>query len=172
MLRTRSASERRPAALTVAGLAALGIGILLYASDRDPAGVYAWPASLPRPDRASGRLGAVGGCLPSFVHTYALIMLLAAAARPSRAGLRALCLAWGLVEALAECGQHPRLAALIARRVPASWSEWPLLENAVPYFARGTFDPLDLGSILAGAALAFATARTAGHRSFPTSTTP
>ena len=101
-------SDRPAATLSAAALATLGIGIL-YASDRDPAGVYAWPAFLPRPERAAGRLGAIGGSLPSLVHTYALI-LLAAVNRPTRVGLQAMCLSWGLVEALLLCGP-PRLAA-------------------------------------------------------------
>jgi hypothetical protein len=51
---------------------------------------------------------------------------------------------WFVVECAFEIGQRVPLGARIAAVTPAWFADFPVLEAIPAYFARGTFDPLDI----------------------------
>jgi hypothetical protein len=72
-----------------------------------------------------------------------------------RRGAATICAAWFLLEAAFEIGQNSDVSAWLTPRLPAWFDHVWLLANARNYFARGTFDPLDLAAGAAGATLAY-----------------
>jgi hypothetical protein len=144
-------------ALEIAALSVLALGVLVYLVDRLPESVYLLPVDW---SLASGRerwFGAIGGQLPEFVHVYAFALLTAAVFAGSRKRAFLICTAWWVTDSLFELGQHPAISPSIAAAMPHWVKGVPLLENIGPYFAYGTFDPLDLAAITVGAVAAYFT---------------
>lgn len=138
------------ALLWLVALSALAAGVLLYAWWR-PLGQAQWAPWLGQP-RAEWRPAAWAGALPTLLHVLAF-GLLTAVLLPARSVARTLaCVAWGMVNGLAECAQHPALQGLLG---PAL-APWPALAR---YLGQGRFDPLDLGAALVGTLLALALLR-------------
>ena len=145
----------RPRLLT--GLAALVLGSLFYLLSRPAERTYFIPQYLAdslQPKGGADLLGVLGQQFPTFVHTFALCLLTAALLRVGLRGALAICGGWLLVDAAFEIGQHPDIAPVLVRWIPAWFRHVPLLDNTAAYFLNGRFDPLDLASIVAGAALA------------------
>lgn len=143
----------RDAALGATGLAALGVGVLIYLADRD--GMQAW--LLPRVGLLADShwFGAAGGWLPSALHTFAFA-LLSAAWLPARGPARLLaCAVWAVVDIGFEAGQHRAVAPHLAAWLDAAGPAW-LAGPVARYFDHGTFDPADLAAVLLGAAAAAA----------------
>ncbi len=137
------------------GLASLGLGVLVYLLDRPAERTYLIPDVLGHSMQGSaGLFGPLGQQLPTFLHTFAFCLLTAALLRVGWRGALGICTAWLSVDALFELGQRGDLAAWIARHVPGWFQHVPVLDNTASYFLRGRFDPLDLASIVLGAALA------------------
>jgi len=136
------------------GLAALALGVLVYALDRPAARTYFLPDDLDLPAQLHGSFGALGQHLPTFLHVLAFCLLTAALLRVGRRGALAISAGWLLVDGAFEIGQHPAVAPTLARWTPAWFDRVPVLDNTAGYFLAGRFDPLDLASIAAGAALA------------------
>lgn len=131
------------------GLLALAIGALVYMVDR-PIG---HAALLPGWGSATGpgRLGAIGGSLPSFLHPFGFALLTMAALRTRRAAVsHAVCAAWTLVNVVVECAQWPAAAAAVSRFIDEVPVVAPALQPVRRYLLNGTFDPGDVMAALAG----------------------
>lgn len=139
-------------ALTLAFLfLALGASIYLFVR---PAPVWFVPSSLHNPLLAHSSIGAILGSLPVLAHVLALSLLTATALGTH---VRAAIVAptfWALVNVAFEIGQHASVAPLLLRALPQRFEELWLLDQLRPYFANGTFDPLDIAGALAGALVA------------------
>ena len=151
----------RPASLAAIGLVALAVGLLVYLTDRDASKAaliptIAWLAG-------SHVFGALGGWLPSFVHTFAF-SLFTAAALPERSVPRyGACLAWFAVNAAFEVGQHPQISVRLAEALQDGLGGSPFSQPLASYFVYGTFDYGDIVAALLGA-LAAAAALHLMHR--------
>ena len=135
--------------LWTTGLLALAVGALVYLADRDPARVMALPSFAVL--GTAPLFGAVGGWLPSFVHTFAF-SLFSAAAWP-RAGRPAYgaCALWWAVNLALEAAQQPQWRAALAGALPSGLDTVAPLSYLARYAQQGRFDPADLLAITAGA---------------------
>jgi hypothetical protein len=123
----------------------LSVGILIYALDR--AGTtYFVPTWLAR-EAGPAVFGTLGAHLPTFIHPFAFVLITAVALRPWPRLLPAICVGWFVIESAFEFGQRAPLGERIAAMTPAWFADLPVLEAVPAYFARGTFDPLDILSI-------------------------
>lgn len=94
----------------------------------------------------------VFGSAPSLLYTLALGLFIGFCAAP-RPLAKFHCLAWTGVCVLLELSQHPQLSASLLSRLGRLLPDTSL-QLISPYWARGTFDPLDLLATLAGGLLA------------------
>lgn len=131
------------------------VGILVYLLDRQPSNIYFIPDWFNLEKTSSQVFGGIGYYLPTFIHTLAFILLTAAVVHPSRIQMIFICISWLVIEALFEVAQISLIAQWIANHVPSVFLGIPFLENTTAYFIHGTFDYLDLVSILAGAVTAY-----------------
>lgn len=142
--------------ITIAALAALLTGIVVYLVDRG-ADVY----FLSGLQGVSGHLpplfGRLGAQLPSALHVYAFILLTVICLPRGRMYLLAACLGWLAIEWLFEFAQHPLLQQPATALVPEWFDGIPLLEAGRGYFVGGRFDPLDLAAAAIGAGAAWLT---------------
>ena len=136
-------------------LAALALGVLVYVVDRPP-GLTALPDSITLFQPTVSFFGAVGQSLPAFVHVFAFSVLTAALLGGGRCAAITVCTAWFLVDAAFELGQHPATNAELAKLIPSWFEAIPVLDRTDDLFRYGTFDPLDLLSIILGAFAAYA----------------
>lgn len=136
---------------------ALAVGVLVYVLDRRPEFVYFLPEWLSLNSSPVVYFGSIGNYLPTFVHVYAFILLTVIVAIPAGIKLISVCLTWFTLESLFEVAQIDVIAQWIARHTPDWVSFIPFLENTSNYFLMGTFDPLDLLSIVAGTLIAYLT---------------
>ena len=143
---------------------ALCVGVLLYAVDRQHDHVYFLPAWIPANNSSSGVFGTLGNYLPTFIHVYAFILLTVAVVAPAANKIIPICLAWLSLDSLFEVAQIDPLARWIAQHAPAWFSGIPFLENTAGYFMFGTFDWLDLLSIVAGTIAAYITIHISARR--------
>ena len=131
----------------------LGVGVLVYLTERSGESVYFLPDWWMSVNPSS----SLGQRLPSFAHTFAFAILTAVVLAPWRGALIASCGFWAVVNSLFELGQIDAIAAMIAFYTPEWLANWPILENLDSYFLAGTFDPLDIGFVLLGAVAAYST---------------
>ena len=149
---------KRPSVLYVLiAIAALAVGLLVYLFDRRPEHVYFLSHGFALAHALYSLFGVVGNYLPTFVHVYAFILLTVAVAGSTQARLIGICAAWFVIAALFECAQLPAIAGSIAVALPAWFARVPILDNTAAYFLDGTFDVLDLLSIVLGTAAAYFT---------------
>jgi hypothetical protein len=134
-------------------LLALAIGVVVYLYDRGGT-AYFVPAWLTR-DAPLPIFGAVGKHLPTFVHTFAFIVITAVALWPWPRLLPAICAAWVAIECAFEFGQAQPLGERLAAATPWWFDGVPFLEAAPTYFTSGTFDWLDVLAIGLGAMSAY-----------------
>ena len=139
-----------------AAVAALALGIAVYLFDRT-AGAYFLPKTFSASNLLPPFFGGLGLHIPSFVHTYAFILLTTACLPARRSTTAMACAAWFLIECLFELAQHPVPASIIGARLPQWFQGVPCLEAAEDYFRIGRFDPLDLAAIALGTGLAWLT---------------
>jgi len=143
------------AALLALGGLALALGVVVYASDRDPAGVALLPAVAVL--HTGPLFGALGQWLPSFVHPFAFSLFTAVALGPSASPAYRACVGWWLVNVAFEVGQHPRVSVVIVRALDDAgsnnWLRW-LTRPLTNYFQSGMFDMGDLVAVTAGALMA------------------
>ena len=153
-VKPRDAGRARRVLLVLAGFAALGVGILVYAADRDIARSMLIPAGAAL---SVGPLaGAFGQWLPSFVHPFAFSLFAAAARHPSAPPAYGACATWWLVNVAFETGQHPVVSASLAAWLARAPDSGRFSRALSDYFARGTFDPVDLVAATLGALAAAA----------------
>jgi hypothetical protein len=130
-----SAFERR---LSLTAVAALLLGIAVYLLDRD------WTRSLFMESFAGHQwprlavFGALGECLPSFLHAYAITVLLIVALWPWPWIRSWVCPQWFILASLLEWLQSDAGSAWISE------TEIPLMACLKSYSVRGRFDYLDL----------------------------
>jgi hypothetical protein len=143
--------------LLAIAMMALGLGVLVYAFDRQAEYVYFLPAGMSFHNTHDGLFGPLGNYLPTFIHVYAFILLTVVVAGVSGSRALAVCVFWFAIDSLFEIGQMDSIAGWLAGHTPAWFDGIPFLENAAAYFLHGTFDVLDLLSIAAGALAAWLT---------------
>ena len=124
-----------------AALLALGAGVSVYLFGR-PAGSSYLSSYLDALHRDTGLFGAAGLSLPSFVHAFGFALLSSLVMRRRWAA----CGLWALLGALFELSQQEAVAAYLA--------ELPL-PVIMQRYARGHFDPWDIGASCLGAACAY-----------------
>ena len=142
----------RSASVAGIGCVAFAVGLLVYLTDRDASKA----AFIPTVTWLAGSnvFGALGGWLPSFVHTFAF-SLFTAAVLPQRSVPRyGACVAWFAVNVAFEVGQHPLVSVRLAEVLEGGLGGMPLTRPLVNYFVRGTFDVGDLAAALVGAVTA------------------
>ena len=140
-------------------LSALAMGILVYLMDRQPESVYFFPHWLSSPTHTGLFFGAVGNYLPTFIHVYVFIILTVVVMAPKAGRMEYICVFWLVVDSLFELGQISIISQWIAAITPDWFSGIPVLENTAAYFTSGTFDYLDIFSIVIGTIAAYLTHR-------------
>lgn len=145
---------------TLLSLAALllVIGVIVYVVDRGGAAYFLMGWASGHSDAEF--FGPIGNHLPTFVHSLAMILIMAAVLRPWASLLPAIAIGWFTVECLFEVGQISPLDVHVAAVLPAWFDHVPGLEASADYFINGTYDPLDVLSIGLGAAAAYWIVRT------------
>jgi hypothetical protein len=143
--------DRRQAAL---GLAALLAGMAVYLIDRPAGQLSGAPHGWHLWDGRTHLLGRVGGILPDFLHVFGFSVVTGSLLEPGLRRYLAACGTWALIDVAFETGQHPVVAAWIEASLPPQNSRNSISVWTVEYFRNGTFDPLDILAILAGAAAA------------------
>lgn len=129
--------------LIVTAVAALLLGSAVYLLDRDwadtmllaPFSAYQWPTS--------AVFGAFGGCLPAFLHAYAIPVLIIVALRPWPWTRRWVSLLWFVIASTLEWLQSDAAGALFITtdRRPG---DMPFLGYLERYAVQGQFDKVDL----------------------------
>jgi len=138
------------------GLTALLIGALVYYIDRPPDQTYfvnRYSEDLSMHDRIPSLFGIVGESLPDFIHVFSFILLTAGVSSCGRKGYRVICLSWLLIDSAFELGQKYLKQAV--ENLPDWFDGTPILEAIKSYFILGTFDYIDLLSIVLGTIAAY-----------------
>lgn len=130
---------------------ALSLGLLVYVLDRAPGSAYLLPRMLQFGGATWTIFGAIGGCLPSFFHTFAFSLLTSLALGSTRRALYFGCGSWWVIGTLFEIGQHPAIRGPLTATFPDWFNHWPLFDHLAGYFLHGTFDPFDLLATAVGA---------------------
>jgi hypothetical protein len=142
--------------LILLGVLGLIIGSFLYLADRNPDDVYfiyKTGKGLSLFHRLPNFFGYLGYWLPTFLHPFSFSLLSAAVCSASIKNYAAICLFWCGINILFEIGQ--RFKAIAVGIVPDWFAGIPYLENTKGYFVNGTFDYVDIVSIMLGASTAF-----------------
>lgn len=142
------------AVLVSLGLLALGLGGLVYLTDRDGVHAVLIPAI---PALAGSHLfGAVGLWLPSLVHSFAF-SLFTAVTLPMRSAWRyGACAAWFVIDAAFELGQHPAISRELGDAIEYGLGPTALSRTLAHYFVGGSFDAADIAAAGCGALMAAA----------------
>lgn len=138
------------------GIAGLLVGIFVYLIDRPPDQTYfifASKITISLFNTIPNVFGAMGNCLPDFLHVFSFILITAGLLACQKAGCIIICLSWFTVDFVFELFQ--RFNTIPLKIIPGWFKEIPFLENAGPYFNRGTFDIFDLIAISMGSIIAF-----------------
>ncbi len=144
--------------LATAGIG-LVLGLFVYVLDRQPASVYLIPNWLEAMGPHAPVFVLIGDQIPTFVHTLAFSLLTYALLAPTPGAALLSAVTWLSIGSLFEIAQASAVAHWISSHSPHGLASIPFLENIPGYFLAGTFDPLDLVSIAAGAAIAYLIAR-------------
>jgi hypothetical protein len=148
----RSASTTR----IVIGLAALGIGLLVYLIDRRPEQTYfLFRLGMAHAFRESAPpvFGLLGQNLPAFLHVFAFILITGGILGCGIKGSMLVAVSWFLTDAAFELGQ--RFPATAEFLIPRWFDTLPILESARIFFRGGTFDLLDIFAMALGALAAY-----------------
>ena len=137
-----------------AGMGALLLGVMVYLVDRSPDSVYFIPSWLSMSGYFNQVFGVIGNYLPTFVHPFAFILLTSAFVEPKNKNILIICWAWFTIDSLFEFAQMTSVAQWLVTVVPA-FNNIPVLENTQNYLVNGTFDALDVLSMLLGTVAAY-----------------
>jgi hypothetical protein len=145
---------------------ALAFGALLYAMVRPQAALFV-PNGWHHPMLASTGLplaSALIGTAPTFLHAFALSVLIMVATRAATSrGRGACCAAVGAAEFAFEVAQHTVVAAMLLGSVSALPMTGGIAGAWRVYLRHGAFDPFDLIAAVAGCLLAYALIARATH---------
>ena len=147
-----SAHWRAIAILLGIGSLSLGVGALVYLTDRP-----GWQAPLvPMVPALSGRqwFGALWPWLPSLMHTLAFSLFSAALLAPQRLWQYGACAFWFAANAAFEVGQHPQIREPLANALREGFGQGSIARSLENFLERGTFDIADLVAAALGATLA------------------
>lgn len=139
----------------LAGLTALIVGALIYITDRDPNTVYFLSTNFSLFHARPDIFGQLGNHFPTLLHSFALILITAAVIGSQKVSAILVSLIWMLTELIFEIAQTQFISELIATHIPSWFGTIPVLENTRSYFLLGTFDVMDLLSIVAGSVTAY-----------------
>lgn len=156
-----SSSNRRPPgrirwAQIGTGVAALILGTLVYFVARPPERIYFLQKlgqDLSLYGKAPNLFGAWAFSLPTFVHVFGFSLITAGLIRRGWTTDVFVCAGWAGINIIFELGQKYKDQA--TAWVPAWFEHIPFLENTVPYFRNGAFDPGDVTAAVAGAVVGF-----------------
>jgi hypothetical protein len=143
--------------LALVGCLALALGMLVYATDRDPAGASLFPAFATL--HMGLHFGTLGGWLPSFAHPFAFSLLTAAALSRSSRPAYGACAAWWAVNVAFEFAQLAQISGGIADTLHRVFGHGAVTNAFANYGLHGTFDRADLVATTAGALAAAAVLR-------------
>jgi hypothetical protein len=138
------------------GSIALVIGALVYYVDRPPDQTYfvnRYSEDLSMHDRIPNLFGTVGESLPAFIHVFSFILLTAGVSSSGKRSYRVICLSWLLIDSAFELGQ--KFLKEPIKNLPDWFDGIPILEAVKSYFVLGTFDYIDLLSIVLGTVAAY-----------------
>lgn len=138
----------------VIALFVLSIGVLVYLLDRQPGSVYFIPEWFSLTGNPGSIFGYIGNHLPTFIHVYVFILLTVSTTAVS---VSHACILWFVIDSLLEIAQLTTVANWIAENIPAWFAGIPFFENTASYFKNGTFDVLDIVSIVLGTVAAYLT---------------
>ena len=142
-------------ALIVIGVAALLVGTLVYVVARPPERIY-FMQKIGQHLSLYGKdvdiFGPWAKSLPTFLHVFGFSLITAGLVGGGRITNVLICTGWAGVNVLFELGQKYKDQTI--SWVPGWFKHIPFLENSVPYFRNGSFDPNDLMAALSGAVLA------------------
>jgi hypothetical protein len=146
-----------PARLFALACLALGVGVLVYLTDRDPSRAALVPAITAL---SQGHLfGAAGLWLPSFVHPFAFSLFTAAVRSSRRSPAYWACALWWAINIAFEVAQAPNVSADVADMLPHLIGQTWLTNAISNYLLRGTCAISDLVAATGGAAAAAAVLR-------------
>ena len=150
--------------LILIGLAALLVGGVIYLTDRPSESIYFLPVWHTSSSWQINLFGSIGNYLPTFLHTFAFILLTTVCLLPSKRMLILICTAWLVIDTLFEIAQSEPIAQWIAISLGNHFDGLPVLENLVPYFLNGVFDFSDIYSIAVGTVAAYLTVQYVAYR--------
>lgn len=148
---------RASATRILIGLAALGIGVLVYLVDRRPEQTYfllRFGITNSLPVDAPPVFGSLGLNLPAFLHVFSFALIMGGILGCGVKGSMLVAMIWFLTDAVFELGQ--RFPTWAENLIPQWFDSLPVLESARSFFRSGTFDPLDLVAMAFGALAAYA----------------
>jgi hypothetical protein len=138
------------------GLASLVFGTLVYLFYRPPDQtyfIYISGLNISSYNTLPNIFGIVGGSLPSFIHVLSFILITAGFLFCQKRGCVIICLSWFLIACAFEVGQG--FKPWPSEIFPDWFEGIVFLENSREYFARGTFDFMDLFAIALGTVTAY-----------------
>jgi len=148
--------ERREGLYFFLGTLGLLIGTLVYLIDRNPEHIYFISHSsigLSLYHALPNFFGPLGNSLPTFLHPFSFILLTAGITTYRRRNYITICLFWFGINVLFELGQKYKIFSTTI--IPNWFSGIPYLENSRDYFLHGTFDFIDVWSIMLGTVTAY-----------------
>jgi len=130
-------------------LSALALGGVVYYFDRPPVQFVNYINGFNYYSKGSLVFGVWGYSLPSFLHTFSLILLTAIVVGFNKRNRFHIYLFWFLIETLFEIGQH----SIISPIITTSFQYLTIGTNnlIVKFFQKGTFDYMDLIATSLGA---------------------
>jgi len=137
--------------LGVLAIVVLCVGTAVYVFDRGPGSITVFPSDWTGLGSHRQVFGPIGDSLPSFTHAFGFTLLTALMLRRERSALFVACTGWSAFGAAFESGQHPSLAGPLVAALSGPLERLPGAHSLAGYFARGTFDSLDLLATVAGA---------------------
>jgi len=143
--------------LIFAALSALMLGLCIYLIDRQPETAYLVSNGLFINGTERPVFGVMGNYLPSFLHVYTFILLSAVVFAQTHRQVLIICISWLIIEIIFELAQINVIAQSVAVHIPYWFSGIPILNNSADYFLMGTFDTLDIFSIITGTLTAYMT---------------
>ena len=140
------------------GILTLILGGCFYLVDRPPESAWFvnhFLSSISLYGKYPPIFGTLGGMFPEFAHVFGFILLTGALFHDKPKCYPTISLVWMIINLLFELGQ--KFGREIAVWLSEKQVDIPGLSAIATYFHRGTFDPMDIATIIAGSVMAYAT---------------